>query len=749
MFADVIVDISHEKLDRSFQYRIPKALEPKLQVGMTVRIPFGTANRKIAGYVINITDKAAFDEQKMKDILDIEPGALTIESRLIALAAWIHRQYGSTMNQALKTVLPVKAKVKEKQKKTIRLLVSQKQAEEYRKEAQKKHYCARERLLTALLEAKDGCLDYTRALKELQITASVLNSLAKAGILTVEIDRVFRGPFGEIAGDLSCRTPKERQTPNQEQLQVIEGIQREIAGAGRPCLIRGVTGSGKTLVYMELIQKVLKEGRQVIVLIPEIALTYQTVRRFYEYFGDRVSILHSRLSQGERYDQMEQARRGNVQVMIGPRSALFTPFPELGLIIIDEEHENSYKSETMPRYHAREVAIERARMEQAHVVLGSATPCVESYYKAKTGEYALFELHQRYGSKPLPKVEVIDLRQELKEGNRSMISRRLEEAICQRLERREQVMLFLNRRGYAGFVSCRSCGFVAKCPHCDVSMSLHNYSRLVCHYCGYEQPAYETCPSCGSPFIGGFKAGTQQIEKMVQKMFPQSRVLRMDFDTTRQKEGHTQILEAFARREADILIGTQMIVKGHDFPDVTLVGVLAADLSLNDSDYRSGERTFQLLTQAVGRAGRGTVPGEAYIQTYQPSHYSIQASVTQDYEAFYEEEITYRGLMGYPPRAEMMAIFGGSQNEELLDKGMNYLKEFIGMLDKKSQLQIVGPAPEAVSKVQDIYRRVIYVKYCSTGGKTKVLTALKDRLEHYIEINSGFRSITIQFDFHV
>ncbi len=749
MFADVIVDISHEKLDRSFQYRIPEHLQPKLQVGMTVWIPFGTANRKITGYVINITDKAAFDEQKTKDILGIETGIETIEARLIALASWIHQQYGSTMNQALKTVLPVKAKVKEKQKKTIGLAVSKKQAEEYLKEARKKHYKGRERLLTALLEEKDGRLDYTRAVKELQVTRAMLSPLVKAGILRVDTNRIYRGAFGEMTQDLIQSSPQNPQIPNDQQRQVIAGIRQEMSGEGRPCLIRGVTGSGKTLVYMELIQKVLNDNRQVIMLIPEIALTYQTVRRFYEYFGDKVSILHSRLSQGERYDQMEQARQGRVQVMIGPRSALFTPFPNLGMIIIDEEHENSYKSETMPRYHAREVAIQRAKMEHAQVVLGSATPSVDSFYKAKTGAYALFHLSQRFGDRPLPKVEVIDLRQELRDGNRSMISRKLEEAIYQRLARKEQAMLFLNRRGYAGFVSCRSCGFVAKCPHCDVSMSLHNHSRLVCHYCGYGQPAYEKCPACGSPFIGGFKAGTQQIEKMVQKMFPQSRVLRMDFDTTRQKEGHTQILEAFARKEADILIGTQMIVKGHDFPDVTLVGVLAADLSLNDSDYRSGERTFQLLTQAVGRAGRGAMPGEAYIQTYQPEHYSIQSSVTQDYEAFYEEEITYRSLMGYPPKAEMLAIFGGSLDEELLDKGMNYLKEFILMLDKKRQLQIVGPAPEVVGKVQDIYRRVIYVKYRGTGAKSRILTAVKDRLEHYIEINSGFRNIAIQFDFHV
>lgn len=326
-----------------------------------------------------------------------------------------------------------------------------------------------------------------------------------------------------------------------------------------------------------------------------------------------------------------------------------------------------------------------------------------------------------------------------------MISEPLAKAIQQRLQKGEQTMLFLNRRGYAGFVSCRSCGYVAKCPHCDVSMSLHNYGRLICHYCGYETEAYQKCPSCGSPYIGGFKAGTQQIEKMVKKMFPKSRVLRMDFDTTQKKEGHAKILEAFNRREADILIGTQMIVKGHDFPNVTLVGVLAADLSLNETDFRSGERTFQLLTQAVGRAGRGVVPGEAFVQTYQPEHYSIQAAISQDYDAFYEEEMAYRTLMKYPPASAMMAVLGGSENEQLLEQGMKYIGEYIERLDRNRRLQVIGPAPEAISRVQDIYRQVMYVKHKDRN----MLTVLKDKLEEYIEMNKGFSNIHIQFDFYI
>ena len=740
LYADVIVDISHEKLDKSFQYRVPERLRSKIQVGMTVKIPFGKANREMTGYVVNLTDQTAIYADRIKEILDIHERAETIESKMMGLAAWIHSQYGSTMNQALKTVLPVKTKVQEKQQKTIRLLLTGEEAQEYLAEAKRKHYVARVRLVEALLASEKKRLSYSEAFKALQITSATLKPLVKERVVAVDSDRVYRGAFQQME-----TVDRKRQIPNAQQQAVILGILEEFHIGGRPCLIHGVTGSGKTLVYMELIQSVLEQGKQVIVLIPEIALTYQTVRRFYEYFGNQVSILHSRLSQGERYDQMQQAREGRVKVMIGPRSALFTPFPNLGMIIIDEEHENSYKSETMPRYHAREVAIQRGKMEQAQVVLGSATPSVDSYYKAKTGEYALFSMTQRYEDRPLPNVEIVDLREELKTGNRSMISEPLAKAMQQRLQKGEQIMLFLNRRGYAGFVSCRSCGYVAKCPHCDVSMSLHNHGRLICHYCGYETAAYQKCPSCGSPYIGGFKAGTQQIEKMVKNMFPQSRVLRMDFDTTRKKEGHEKILEAFHKQEADILIGTQMIVKGHDFPNVTLVGVLAADLSLNDADFRSGERTFQLLTQAVGRAGRGTVPGEAFVQTYQPDHYSIRAAVSQDYDAFYEEEIAYRTLMRYPPASAMMAVFGGSMDEQLLDQGMKYLREYISRLDKRNALQVVGPAPEIVSRVQDIYRQVIYIKYKDRN----VLTALKDKLEEYIEMNSGFSNIHIQFDFHI
>ena len=736
-FADIIVDITSEKLDRTFQYIIPREMVSILKPGMQVKVHFGSGGRTIRGYVIQITEYPSFEIEKMKEILEVEDNGNSIECRLIALAAWMRKQYGSTMIQALKTVLPVKQKVKQREERWISLKISKEEAQNQLEEYRKKHYVARQRILEAVL--KEEQLSYTLAVNKLHVTASVLKTMEEQGIFRIRSQTVYRNPVRENSSEQKIFNLTEEQQKVADEIR--EGW---INNDNRPCLIRGVTGSGKTQVYMELMDTVLKEGRQVILLIPEIALSYQTVLRFYHRFGDRVSVLHSRLSPGERSDQFERAKKGEIQIMIGPRSALFTPFPNLGLILIDEEHETSYQSETTPCYHARETAIARAELEECRVVLGSATPSVDAYYRAKHGVYRLFEMEHRYENRSLPTVYTVDLREELKEGNRSILSRRLQQGITERLQRKEQVMLFLNRRGYAGFMSCRSCGSVMKCPHCDVSLSLHRHGKMICHYCGYETGQPERCPKCGSPYIGGFRAGTQQIEEIVKKRFPQARVLRMDLDTTKKKEGHAQILSAFANQEADILIGTQMIVKGHDFPKVTLVGVLAADLSLNISDYRASERTFQLLTQAVGRAGRGETPGEAVIQTYQPEHYSIQAAIRQDYPGFYQEEIQYRQLMSYPPVSNLFAVRGSSMDEELLDTGMRYIRQFLRKVDVKGQLQMIGPADESVAKVADMYRKVLYVKH----EDMELLLGAKDKLEQYIEINSGFKNIRIQFHFN-
>ena len=758
MFADVIVDIQHEKLDKIFQYRIPASMEDRLEPGMEVLVPFGKGNRQIKGYVTGISETCDYDLSKVKEIIEIPERGMEIEAKLVALAAWMKANYGGTMIQSLKTVLPIKQKENAKVKKRLRLLLDEETGKRQLHYYLEKNQKARARLMAALLD--DHLLEYELVTKKLNITMPVIRALEEQGVLAVETEQVFRTPVKQT------EQKAQQITYTPEQQNVIECFRQDYTeGLRKTYLIHGVTGSGKTEVYMEMIRTVVDQGKQAIVLIPEIALTYQTVMRFYRRFGNRVAIMNSRLSAGERYDQMMRAKAGQVDVMIGPRSALFTPFPDLGLIVIDEEHEPTYKSEQTPRYHARETAIRRAETEGASVVLGSATPSMEAMYRAKRGEYVLFEMKNRSRMQQMAEVYTVDMREELKNGNRSILSTKLKELMEDRLEKGEQIMLFLNRRGYSGFISCRECGHVVKCPHCDVSLSVHRDGKMRCHYCGYEQPKITVCPECGSRYIGEFRAGTQQIEDMVRETFPQARVLRMDMDTTRQKDAHEKILSAFANEEADVLVGTQMIVKGHDFPNVTLVGVLAADMSLYTGDYRSGERTFQLLTQAAGRAGRGERPGEAVIQTYDPSHYAIETAAKQDYKAFYEEEIRYRELMGYPPAEQLLAVFVSGEDEALLEKGCHYLREYIlrvirhlagagSMKDGSPDAQtdrtgayaagVIGPASPGIDKIKDVYRRVIYVK----AERYDILVGIKDRVEKYIEINSGFDRMRIQFDFN-
>ena len=738
LYANIIIDISHEKLDRTFQYRIPEELKGEIHPGTPVEIPFGRGNRSVNGYVVEVTDRAEFEPSRLKPIRRVLRDGIPIEGQLIALAAWIRENFGGTMNQALKTVIPVKQKTAEKEKRLIWLKPEAATAKALLGELQRKHQTARARLMEALL--KQSPLPYETVTQKLNITASVIRAMQERELIRVETVRNWRNPLDRMKkqGSVVALNPTQQRIADD----ILAGWQQ---GDLRPCLIHGVTGSGKTEVYMEIIESVVKSGKQAIVLIPEIALTFQTVLRFYNHFGDRVSILNSRMSAGERSDQFERAKNGLLDVMIGPRSALFTPFPNLGVMIMDEEHEAAYKSETVPRYHARETAIARAEMCGAGVVLGSATPSVESYDRAKQGIYRLFVMKERVSARPLPTVYTVDLREELRNGNRSIFSDKLRELITDRLEKKEQIMLFLNRRGVAGFVSCRSCGEVIKCPHCDVSLNLHNNGKLVCHYCGYEQPMVKKCPSCDSPYIGGFKAGTQKIEQSVKQQFPGARVLRMDLDTTRKKDGYEQILSAFANHEADILIGTQMIVKGHDFPNVTLVGILAADLSLHISDYRAPERTFQLLTQAAGRAGRGCRQGEVVIQTYQPEHYSVVTAAAQDYEAFFEQEIFLREMLHYPPKWHMLVIHAAASQEMLVKQAQDMLKYKILTKTEEdaAEVQVIGPADAAVSRVNDIFRKVLYIK----AADYKRLVSIKNMLETYISEDAAFRTVTIQFDF--
>ena len=742
LYANIIIDISHEKVDRLFQYKIPDRLLGKIEVGDCVQIPFGRGDTLRKGYVIELTDEAKWDVTKIKEISGVFTDIVSAEDISIKLAAWMKRYYGSTMIAALRTVLPSGKKMKRQVHRFISLRQDVRVATETYYECVRKKQKARERVLKELLDNPGERIPYELITDKLNVAGQTLKSMSDAGIIRIDEEEFFRNP---VAGTTARYSDK---VLSPEQQHIVDTVSRDYDEGKRDTyLIHGITGSGKTEVYIALIDDIIKRGKQAIVLIPEIALTYQTLMRFYRHFGQRVSVMNSSLSPGEKFDQMERARTGDIDIIIGPRSALFTPFPNTGIIIIDEEHESTYKSETMPKYHARETAIELAKLlpDGAAVVLGSATPSLEAYYRAKKGEYHLFELNRRLTGGTLPHVEIADLRQELRSGNRSIFSRRLQELMEEKLEKGEQAMLFINRRGLAGFVSCRSCGHVFKCPHCDVSLSEHKGNRLVCHYCGYEEQKPKICPECGSKYVSSFRAGTQQIEDEVKKFWPAARVLRMDADTTRTKGSYDKILSTFANKEADVLVGTQMIVKGHDFPDVTLVGILAADMSLYASDYRASERTFQLITQAAGRAGRGEKKGDVVIQSYDPEHYSIVAASGQDYISFYNEEIGYRELLGYPPISHMMCVQLFSKDEK---EGMEFAARLRAVMEQQRVpgAVFIGPAMDAIGKINDIYRMAVYVKLQNYDG----LVRLKDMLEKYIrelEDMGKLRGITVQFNF--
>ena len=741
-YAEIIIDIAYNKLDRPFTYRVPERMQEVLQPGSLVMVPFGKGNVLRKGYVIALKDDCGMDPEKVKEIAELpvndsgysedDDGATAI-----ALAAWMKRRYGSTMAAALRTVLTSRKPGKPVKTREIELALSREEALRQLEVYVRKHQVARERLLRELMEVPRQ--PYSLITGKLHITAPVIRAMSSAGVIRVTEEESFRNPV------LFDKADEDRKELSEAQKAIVDGVLADFdEGKSTVSLIHGITGSGKTEVYISIIKGIVDRGRKAIMLIPEIALTYQTLLRFYRYFGERVSVMNSSLSDSEKADQWERARRGEIDVIIGPRSALFTPFAQLGVIVIDEEHEGSYKNESMPKYHTREVAEELARLKNACVVLGSATPSLESYYRAQDGTYRLYTLTERLTGGTLPTVEIADLRQELRNGNRSILSERLQQLLEDRLGRGEPSILFLNRRGVAGFVSCRSCGSVIKCPHCDISLSLHKNNRLVCHYCGYEQPGVKECPECGSPYISGFRAGTEQIEEHLKIRYPGARVLRLDADTTSRKGSYDKILSSFANREADILVGTQMIVKGHDFPGVTLVGILLADMSLYAGDYRAAERTFQLLTQAAGRAGRGDVPGNVVIQTYQPENYAVQYASAQDYEGFFAEEMRYRSLLLYPPAAHMLCVQLQSDNEDRAESLAGRLRELFVRDDP--EVLVIGPAKGSLTKIRDQYRYVIYIKDVNYDK----LVRCKDRAEAFyaylVKIGKD-PQVQVQFDF--
>ena len=656
-YADIIIDISHEAIDRAFQYKIPDELIDCIEIGTKAQVPFGNGNKLRQGYVIGITDTPSYDEDKIKYIDSVDEKGLQIEGKLIRLAAWMHETYGSTMINALKTVMPVKQSVRAAAKKVVE--------EEY---------------------------------------------------------VVEKPPVLELNAD--------------QQRLVDEFCSDFHAGRRKNYLLRGVTGSGKTEVYIGCIKRVIEDGGQAIVLIPEIGLTYQNVARMKQHFGSRVAVIHSKQSKGEKYQMLMKASRHEVDVIIGPRSALFTPCDNLKLIIIDEEHDAAYKSDQPPKYHARETAIERARLEGASVILGSATPTIESYALAKLGKYTLWELTDRPCGMRLPDVSVVDMREEFHMGNRGIISQELKDLMTECLDRNEQVMLFINRRGYNSFVSCRECGEVIKCPKCEVALSLHNNGFMMCHYCGYIEREPKQCPKCKSTMIGGFGTGTEKVEAEINRLFPEAKTLRMDKDTTGRKGAHAAILNKFTQHKADVLIGTQMIVKGHDFNNVTLVGIILADMSLFANDFRAGERTFDLITQAAGRAGRGDKGGNVVIQTYQPEHYAIATAAKQDYEEFFNMEMSYRRLLKYPPVYNMMVLLITSEDKDVAYEASKQLATSLKKLGAgMDKLRIIGPGDASISKINDVYRRVIYIKAYGMDNIIKMRQAIDNYNQDGVNIS--------------
>jgi len=758
VIAQVIVDVSTAAIDRPFDYSVPPQLEPFVKPGIRVHVPFGP--RKVQGFVIGIADSSTVDLHKLKSVasvVDVDP-VLTTE--MLELANWLRDDTLSFYNDALQVMIPAALRANySKVCKFVRVdLLSEAMKQLLSRDGEVDFTNIEKNQLTHELKQQldDGnasietrirqktkpklqtvyqvlstSIELTKGAKKqqavltwiqqhdiksftmediqqhLQVTSSVVEALVEKEILQKTKQEIYR----EIA--LLADISKDKVVElTDSQLQVLEQVKEaQHQDVSTTFLLHGITGSGKTEIYLHAIEEALALGKEAIMLVPEIALTPQMVTRFKMRFGDQVAVMHSGLSAGEKYDEWRKIHRREVRVVVGARSAIFAPFENLGLVILDEEHESSYKQEDSPRYHAREVAKWRAQYAKCPVILGSATPSIESYARAKKGVYTLLELPNRANAKELPPVELIDMREQLKGGNRSMFSIELIEAIRDRLNKNEQIVLFLNKRGFSSFVLCRDCGSTVQCPNCDISLTYHRMGEaLRCHYCGYEEMVPAQCPHCESEHIRFFGTGTQKVEEELTKLFPEARTLRMDVDTTRTKGAHERILHHFGKREADILLGTQMIAKGLDFPEVTLVGVLNADTSLHLADFRAAEKTFQLITQVSGRAGRHQKKGHVIVQTYDPQHYALVCAQTHDYKAFYSQEMQMRKAYQYPPFYYLTHIQISHpdviQTADYAAKTADWLRERL-----TTSTAVIGPTASAISRIQDRYRYQCMLKY--------------------------------------
>ena len=770
MYAEIVVNHPGRAVDRVFDYEIPAELFERIVPGTRVIIPFSQNNAEKEGFVLRI--KETTDAKRIKKIIGISSDELAFKPDMVELIEYMHTRYMSTYIELIHTIIPtgtglktvewivladvaqfgktekdakileilndngggmdiyslmsyfdtdIRPRLTQLEKKNaikrefqhsrdikkhkiraVRLSVTDDEADEYMNNSRSK---IQKRMIVML---KDNEFISTADIVRFSMgNYSALSALYKNGIVEffdIELERRVYDDEGSLTAP---------PIPTDEQKKAITHINKAIEKKeSETFLLHGVTGSGKTEVFLRAIEHTVGMGRTALVLVPEISLTPQMVSRFVSRFGSRIAILHSGLSLGERYDQWSRIMNNEADIVIGARSAVFAPLSDIGIIIIDEEHSETYKSEMSPRYHAREVAIERATMSGAVTLLASATPSIESYTKALSGEYTLIEMNKRYNEASMPEINIVDMRKELELGNKSMFSKPLYEAIQQNIKKGEQTILFMNRRGFSTFVSCRKCGFVPQCPNCNISLTYHSYDdSLKCHYCGHKQPNYTECPLCGSKYIRYFGGGTQRIEDEVKRLFPDASVIRLDADVTTRKNSHKQILESFANDKIDILIGTQMVSKGLDFSNVTLVGVMSADTMLHINDFRSGERTFDILEQVSGRAGRGTKQGRAIIQTYNPENFAIDLVKTHDYRSFYKKTISERQTMWYPPYSEMICIRFSGDSNDVTRRGAFMFRDAFGDINKiPEKLAILGPIPSGVSRIKGKYRWQILIK---------------------------------------
>lgn len=695
LYAGVIVDLRLEAVDRLFQYAIPQKLKP-VSIGQRVLVPFGA--RRLEGYVVELSSQLEVDSAKLRSILSLlDPQPIILPS-LVELAKWMRSHYVGLLSEALQYMLPPGFRYgKERVGAKYRQVVTLKEPH-----PQLSPRATAQRRVLKILRDRPKILA-ADLVTQAQASYATLQALEAKGVLSVTEKQLERTVTWEVVPDPDFRLTEEQEIACQE-------IREEGGAARRPVLIHGVTGSGKTEIYLQIIKEVIQKGQQALVLVPEIALTPQTVNRFGTRFKERVAVLHSGLSPGERFDQWWKIYRGEVDVVIGARSAVFAPAPRLGLIVLDEEHESSYKQEEGSiRYQTREVAIKRCQLVGGQVLLGSATPALESYHRALGGHFRLVQLTKRVEKRPLPEVEIVDMRREFERGNRSMFSAPFQEALREISGGEKQAIILLNRRGFASFVLCRECGHVLQCPNCQVSLTYHHSDRrLHCHYCPHKEVLPKKCPQCASPYLRQFGVGTEQVVSALEKEFPELKAVRLDSDTTRRKGAHSRILNKFAQGQAQVLVGTQMVAKGLDFPKVTVVGVLSADLALNFPDLRSSERTFQLLTQVAGRSGRGQYPGRVIIQSYDPHHFSLRCAQKHDYLGFYRQEITFRREQGFPPYRQLTRILC-TGTEEGAQRQAGAIHRYL-LANGVPHQDILGPAPAPLSRLQGRYRWHLVLK---------------------------------------